>query len=113
MRGLSNSEKELIRTNNYKRFFNQTLDGHMAKLVLFIEKDRLGKKRLYAMSKWQIICPNRQDVAYMQGALNHEIWLLPQKNGYGTFFFSGGCYEVRIYSPKSLGYLFGHTTKLP
>nr|DAM96599.1 MAG TPA: hypothetical protein [Caudoviricetes sp.] len=111
MRGLTEQEKELIRSNGYSRLFTQTNKGHLNNIVLFIEKDHLGIKRLYGMTKWQIIAPNKSDVAYMQGINNASVWFLPQKrNGYK---FDSGAYEVRVFSPKSLGYLFGYTTELP
>mgnify|MGYP000847831262 CR=1 FL=1 len=114
MRGLSNQEKELIRSNNYSRLFIQKEnDKKLEKYVLFIEKDNLGKKRLYGMTKWQIICPNKKDVTSNQSVNNSSIWFLPFRNTYGNLYFMRGEYEVKIFSPISLGYLFGHTTKLP
>ena len=113
MRGLSKQEKELIRSNNYSRLFIQEdRKDRLSKIVLFIEKDNLDKKKLYGMAKWQITCPNKKDIVYMQGVHNYCVWLLPFKSDNGEFFFYGGEYEVRIFAPQPLGYLFGHTTKL-
>ena len=113
MRGLSKEEKELIRSNGYNRLFTQTGKEHLNNIVLFIEKNNLGKKKVYGMSKWQIVCPNKKDIAYMQGVHNYCVWFLPIRSNNEDYFFYNCEYEVRTLTPQPLGYLFGHTTKLP
>lgn len=101
LRGLSQAEKDFIRENNYMRLYRQKSDfKHMDKILLFIAVDRTtGRKHLYGQAKWQVVSPNTKDTCYMQGALNHACWLLPQLYG-GCDFFSPGCYEIRINMPS-------------
>nr|DAI13930.1 MAG TPA: hypothetical protein [Caudoviricetes sp.] len=101
LRGLSTSEKEFVRENSMSRVFRQEVQfRHFNKIYLFIAVDRTtGRKHLYGQTKWQVLCPNRKDTCYMQGAFNYNCWLLPQLFS-GCDFFSPGCCEIRVNMPS-------------
>lgn len=87
LRGLSKSEKEFIRCNNYNVCINCriTVSGDPVKLYLFIAKQLNGRKALYAITKKQSINPNGHDIS--NEAHNYECWLVFDrgKNGFSKF----------------------------
>lgn len=75
LRGLSSIEKQFIVENDYKIVFKQTNTiGTNGNVYLFIAKNKIGKKQLYAITKKQSISPNGHDIS--QSAFNYECWLL-------------------------------------
>ena len=87
LRGLSKSEKEFIRCNNYNVCINCriTVSGDPVKLYLFIAKQMNGRKALYAYTKKQSINPNGNDIS--RESSNYECWLMfdRAKNGFSKF----------------------------
>lgn len=75
MRGLSKIEKQFIRDNKYKAHVVQDSVNSLMKgtYYLFIERNRIGKKQLYAYHKKQVLCPNKRDIC--ADAYNYECWL--------------------------------------
>ena len=75
IRGLTKVEKQFLIENNYNVVLNQKgTIGTNGILYMFIAKNKLGKKQLYAITKKQSISPNAHDIS--QSAYNHECWLL-------------------------------------
>lgn len=75
IRGLSKCEKQFIIENDYNVVLNQeNTIGTNGTLYMFIERNRLGKKQLYAITKKQSVRPNSHDIS--QSAYNYECWLL-------------------------------------
>lgn len=80
MRGLSKVEKQFIRNNGYKAHVVQDRVNSLMKgtYYLFIERNRMGKKQLYAYHKKQVLCPNKKDIC--PNAYNYECWLTFNSN---------------------------------
>lgn len=79
LRGLSKIEKQFIIDNNYYRVYRRcgmVWDKYAQcgeYYILFIGRDSLKRKRLYAYSNIQAMFPNGKDI--MQNAYNYECWL--------------------------------------
>jgi hypothetical protein len=70
LRGLSKSEKDFIRGNEYRCYY----DCGGKRFYIFIARNlTTGKKQLYAYEKKQYFTPNAQDA---NGVFNYEKWLL-------------------------------------
>lgn len=81
--GLSKSEKHFIAENDYNVVLKQNDDV----LYMFIAKNELGEKQLYAITKKQSIYPNAHDIC--QSAYNYECWLLfdAKKEEFSKFYY--------------------------
>lgn len=72
LRGLSAAEKEFIRDNEYRCYY----DCCGRRYYIFIQRNRTTRKRqLYAYEKKQYLTPNGHDVAGGLYAWNYECWL--------------------------------------
>ena len=75
LRGLSKPEKEFIRENDMKCWYDYSdVMGRNHRYYIFIAKDlTTGRKRLYAYEKKQFMMPNGNDIS--KSAFNYECWL--------------------------------------
>ena len=74
VRGLTAAEKTFVRENGYSVCVSQYFPGRgKQKLYMFVARQANGRKALYAITKWQSLAPNRQDVII--GAWNFEVWM--------------------------------------
>lgn len=80
MRGLTEQEKEFIRENDYKKYW----DGDETRFYMWIQKNPLGKKQLFAFAKWQIIDPNG---AGLYGKLNYRYWHILTTDGFKEYTY--------------------------
>lgn len=105
LRGLSKPEKEFIRENNYHVYYQQkdTTYKHFDKIILFVARDKTtNKKRLYGLTKWQLINPNLCDTAWGQKSWNYQYWLVPVLSK--ALPFSPYSYEFRFSESASVTY---------
>jgi hypothetical protein len=85
MRGLSKVEKDFIIENDYHvKLIQSNVIGTNGTLYMFIAKNLLGKKQLYAITKYQSINPNGKDIAGCESGNNYDVWLLFDAR-YGRF----------------------------
>lgn len=106
MRGLSKVEKQFIRNNGYKAHVVQDSVNSLMKgtYYLFIERNRIGKKQLYAYHKKQVLCPNKKDIC--ADAWNYECWLTFTSNE-SDWNFSQLNYERRFCTiPNTITLIF-------
>lgn len=87
LRGLSKVEKEYIRENEYKCYVDIAWPRGTVRCYMFIERDLIGRKRLYAITKKQSIRPNGRDIS--ANAHNYECWLLftPSITPFSIYFY--------------------------
>jgi hypothetical protein len=84
LRGLSKPEKEFIRENEYKCWYDcNDVMGRRHRYYIFMAKDlTTGRKRIYAYRKDQYIQLNGHDIS--SDAYNYECWLIVDlRKGYG------------------------------
>ena len=84
LRGLSRQEKDFIRENDYKCFYDcHDVMGRKHRYYIFISRDlTTGKNRLYAYEKKQYLDLNGHDIS--SDAYNYECWLtVDLRKGYG------------------------------
>lgn len=74
LRGLSKAEKEFIRENEMKSYYDCCdLHGKMNRYYIFINTDKTtGKRHIYAYSKKQWLNPNGKDIG---DYWNYAYWL--------------------------------------
>lgn len=102
LRGLSKSEKEYIRENGYKCYVDISgFKGCVIRYYMFINRNLLGKKQLYALTKKQSLLPNGHDIS--ESAYNYECWLLFNAN---ERLFSKFNYERRFCTTPNMRMIF-------
>lgn len=74
LRGLSKAEKEFMRENDMKSYYDcRDVLGKMHRYYIFINTDKTtGKKRIYAYDKMQWLKPNGKDIG---DYWNYAYWL--------------------------------------
>ncbi len=74
LRGLSKNEKEFMRDNDMRSYYDcRDYSGKMRRYYLFVKKNKTtGKKQLYAYEKTQWMRPDGQEL----GSWNYQYWLV-------------------------------------
>ena len=105
LRGLSKPEKEFIRENGMKCWYDFCdVMGREHRYYIFMAKDlTTGRKRLYAYEKKQLLLPNGNDIS--SSAFNYECWLtVDLRKGYAEI--SRHRYERRFCNVLSPIFIF-------
>lgn len=103
LRGLSKAEKEFIRENGMKSYYDcRDILGKMHRYYIFINKDKAtDKKHIYAYDKMQWLKPNGKDIG---DYWNYAYWLtIDTKRGE----ISKYNYEYRFSNMLSFMWPFG------
>lgn len=94
LRGLSQKEKEFIRANDYRMFVDCE---YKHRYYIFIARDlTTGRRRIYGLSKYQLIDPNGQYFPLTTARYNYSVWLTLNTDP-NSYPFNRYVYEVRAW----------------
>ena len=98
LRGLSKIEKEFIIENNF--------NVRVGNFFMFIDRNNIDKKQLYALSKKQLINPNGKE----NGIFNYEKWLTFNCKNWDIFgsekVFNNLYFERRFCKVPKISFIF-------